>query len=257
MRHPELILNSLLLCAFSGTMIESARGDAVAKPAALQHFIEASCLDCHDSGTAEGGLDLESLSIDLTRREFFDRWVLIHDRVRDGEMPPPDEGVAVRVVPIGWSSRANGSSNRRDDSLSHRQRMLRELAALLIKTDRQRIASAGRAKVRRLNRFEYENTVRELIGDLKGTTEADATLLDQTMVLYGSNFGDANKHTTDNMPILLAGGGFRHGQHLAFDREANYPLPNLFVSMLQQMGIETDKFATSTGTMRGLEFDVS
>ena len=97
----------------------------------------------------------------------------------------------------------------------------------------------------------------QLIGDLKGTTEADATLLDHTMVLYGSNFGDANKHTTDNMPILLAGGGFRHGQHLAFDREANYPLPNLFVSMLQQMGIETDKFATSTGTMRGLEFDVS
>jgi hypothetical protein len=72
-------------------------------------------------------------------------------------------------------------------------------------------------------------------------------------VVYGSNFGDANKHTTDNMPILLAGGGFHHGQHLAFDQQNNYPLPNLFVSMLQQMGIETDKFASSTGTMRGLE----
>ncbi len=163
MRHPALILNSLLLCAFSGAMIESARGDAVAKPAALQHFIEASCLDCHDSETAEGGFDLESLSFDLTRREFFDRWVLIHDRVRDGEMPPPDDGVAVRVVPIGWSSRANVSSKRREDSLSDRQRMLRELAALLIQTDQQRIASAGRAKVRRLNRFEYENTLREVL----------------------------------------------------------------------------------------------
>ncbi len=93
----------------------------------------------------------------------------------------------------------------------------------------------------------------ELLGDLKSTRESGRPLLEQTMVVYGSNFGDANKHTTDNMPILLAGGGFRHGQHLAFDQQNNYPLPNLFVSMLQQMGIETDKFASSTGTMRGLD----
>jgi hypothetical protein len=73
------------------------------------------------------------------------------------------------------------------------------------------------------------------------------------MVLYGSNFGDANKHTTTNMPLLLAGGGFQHGQHLAFNENRNYPIPNLFVSMLQRMGIESQKFASSTGTMRGLE----
>ena len=92
----------------------------------------------------------------------------------------------------------------------------------------------------------------ELLGHLKGVTEPTGTLLDHSMVLYGSNFGDANKHTTDNMPILLAGGGFRHGQHLAFDRNDNYPLPNLFVSMLQQMGVETDTFVGATGAMRGL-----
>lgn len=92
----------------------------------------------------------------------------------------------------------------------------------------------------------------ELLGDLKNTAEPAGTLLDSSMVLYGSNFGDANKHTTNNMPVLLAGGGFRHGQHLAFDPKNNYPLPNLFVSMLQQMGIETDTFASATGTMRGL-----
>ncbi|MFL3657076.1 MAG: hypothetical protein ACJ07L_03330 [Opitutales bacterium] len=56
------------------------------------------------------------------------------------------------------------------------------------------------------------------------------------------------------MPILISGGSFKHGQHIAFDRNRNYPLPNLFVSMLQQMGIETEKFATSTGTLRGLDF---
>jgi hypothetical protein len=55
------------------------------------------------------------------------------------------------------------------------------------------------------------------------------------------------------MPMLLAGGGFRHGRHHAFDRERNYPLPNLFVSMLQRMGLPADKFASSTGTMRGLD----
>ena len=93
----------------------------------------------------------------------------------------------------------------------------------------------------------------ELLSDLKGAGESGGRLLDETMVIYGSNFGDANKHTTDNMPVLLAGGGFRHGQHLAFDKNNNYPLPNLFVSVLQQMGIETDRFASSTGTMRGLE----
>ncbi|MBK9168829.1 MAG: DUF1552 domain-containing protein [Bryobacterales bacterium] len=90
----------------------------------------------------------------------------------------------------------------------------------------------------------------ELLEKLKGAGES---LLDRTMVLYGSNLGDANKHTTTNLPVLLAGGGFRHKGHLAFDTQKNYPLPNLFVSMLQRMGIEADRFASSTGTMRGLE----
>jgi hypothetical protein len=92
-----------------------------------------------------------------------------------------------------------------------------------------------------------------LLRDLKAVREDGETLLDRTMVLYGSNFGDANAHSTTNMPTLFAGGGFRHGQHLAFDRERNYPLPNLFVSMLQRLGIEEGSFASSTGRMSGLE----
>ena len=94
----------------------------------------------------------------------------------------------------------------------------------------------------------------ELFDDLKTFEEDGETLLDRTMVVYGSNLGNAHAHTTLNLPTILAGGGFQHGQHLAFDAERNYPLPNLFVSMLQRMGIDTDKFASSTGTMRGLEF---
>jgi BMFP domain-containing protein YqiC len=93
----------------------------------------------------------------------------------------------------------------------------------------------------------------QLFDDLKGVREDGDSLFDRTMVLYGSNMGNANTHVTTNLPTLFAGGGFRHGQHLAFDPIHNYPLPNLFVSMLQRMGIESDKFASSTGTMRGLE----
>lgn len=92
-----------------------------------------------------------------------------------------------------------------------------------------------------------------LLTGLKSVTEGEESLLDRTMVLYGSNFGDANAHTCFNLPTILAGGGFRHGQHLGFDPKNNYPLPNLFVSMLQRMDIETERFASSTGTMRGLE----
>ncbi len=93
----------------------------------------------------------------------------------------------------------------------------------------------------------------EMFTTMKGVQEGDSNLLDQTSIVYGSNLGDANTHVTTNMPVLFAGGGFKHGSHLAFDRENNYPLPNLFVSMLQRMGLPVDRFATSTGTMRGLE----
>ncbi len=72
-------------------------------------------------------------------------------------------------------------------------------------------------------------------------------------MLFGSNLGNASSHDTRNLPVLLAGGGFRHGQHLAFDPTNNTPLANLFVAMLQRFGIETDKFGTSTGTVKGLE----
>jgi hypothetical protein len=93
----------------------------------------------------------------------------------------------------------------------------------------------------------------ELFTQLKEAGEGADTLLDRTMVVYGSNLGNANTHVTTNLPVLMAGGGFRHGSHLAFDTQNNYPLPNLFVSMLQRMGLPVDRFATSTGTMRGLE----
>lgn len=93
----------------------------------------------------------------------------------------------------------------------------------------------------------------QFLKKLASSHEGDASLLDTTMVLFGSNLGNASSHDTKNMPIILAGGGFKHGQHLAFDQQNNYPLPKLYVSMLQRLGIETDVFADCQGTMTGLE----
>lgn len=99
----------------------------------------------------------------------------------------------------------------------------------------------------------HMDLLRDLFEGLKSVNEEGESLLDRTMVVYGSNMNSAQTHSTTNLPILFAGGGFRHGQHLVFDQENNFPLPNLFVSILQRQGIEVDRFASSTGTMPGLE----
>lgn len=101
--------------------------------------------------------------------------------------------------------------------------------------------------------LETMKTVRDLLAKLKQTQEAGATLLDQTTVFLGSNLGNASSHSPKNLPVLLAGGGFRHGQHLPFDPQNPPPLCNLYVSMLQRLGIETDTFGASTGTLTGLD----
>lgn len=115
---------------------------------------------------------------------------------------------------------------------------------------------AGREdKLNELKNLELEEfrELNRLLGKLHASKEDGGTLLDRTQVLYGSNLSNGNNHDNRNLPILLAGGGWKHGQHLSFDKKNNYPLPNLFVSMLQHQGIEAEKFASSTGTMKGLE----
>jgi hypothetical protein len=93
----------------------------------------------------------------------------------------------------------------------------------------------------------------DFLRDLASVKENGVSLLDQTSVFLTSNLGNASSHNNRNMPVVLAGGGFKHGQHLAFDQRNNYPLPNLFVSVLQRLGLEQDSFASSTGTLTGLE----
>ena len=112
------------------------------------------------------------------------------------------------------------------------------------------------SKLEQLKIVEVETmkTLRDLLAKLKQSKEGNSTLLDLTTVFLGSNLGDGSSHSTQNLPVLLAGGGFQHGQHLPFDPKNPPPLCNLFVSMLQRLGIEADKFGSSTGTLTGLEW---
>jgi hypothetical protein len=111
------------------------------------------------------------------------------------------------------------------------------------------------AKIAQLKIVEIEKlkVFRDLLAKLRQTKEESATLLDRTMVFFSSNLGNASNHSCKNLPVLLAGGGFKHGQHLAFDPKSGPPLCNLYVNMLQRMGIESDRFGSSTGTLTGLD----
>lgn len=151
-----------------------------------------------------------------------------------------------------------------------RSRMTFEVIKLALQSDSSRIASffidttvihnithhGNRPEVLAELRGHEErqfDVLNEFLTSLSKTSEQDKSLLDSTMVLYGTCMGSANSHSNVNLPVLLAGGGFKHGQHLSFDKENNYPLSNLYVSMLQRLGLEVEEFSSGRSTMRGLE----
>jgi hypothetical protein len=93
------------------------------------------------------------------------------------------------------------------------------------------------------------------VQDLKNTeVENQSSLLDKTMVLFGSGMGNASSHSNRDLPLILAGGGFTHGSHKDYPKVGDQQTPacNLYVSMLQKFGLEIDTFSTSTGTLEGL-----
>ena len=108
------------------------------------------------------------------------------------------------------------------------------------------------AELRKIEEAQL-NVFGDLLKDFRGVNETGGSLLDHTQVLYGSCLGNANSHSNQNLPLILAGGGFKHGKNLSFDSQNNTPMANLFVSMLQGLGIEAGKFASSTGSMPGLD----
>ena len=167
----------------------------------------------------------------------------------------------------------------RSDSIG-RARILLNLTKLALQTDSTRVVSVfirgmdlrppidgvsedhhglthhGRnpAKIEQLRIVERVEMAafRDFLLSLRNTREGTGTLLDSTQVLIGSNLGDASGHGTTNLPILLAGGGYRHGQHIAGDPRDNTPLGKVFVNMLQRFGVETSTFGSGAGTIAGL-----
>ena len=104
-----------------------------------------------------------------------------------------------------------------------------------------------------IERYQIEQ-LNYFLGKLKSVEVAGQNLLDRTMVLNGSGMGNANAHTNKNLPIILAGGGFKHGEHKAYPQKGRkVPLCNLYLSMLHRFGVEVDSFQLSTGTLNGLE----
>ena len=110
--------------------------------AALPSFLEKNCVECHDADAKKGGLDLTALKSDLTDPKSFETWVKIFDRTASGEMPP--------------KKKARPDANQQSAYLG-------DLSALLLRQDAARIAAQGRTVERRMNRFEYENAVRDLL----------------------------------------------------------------------------------------------
>lgn len=146
-----------------------------------------------------------------------------------------------RVITFEWSREAGGygGSGENHHELSHHggdSQMLEKLAAI------------DRFHVARLARF---------LKLLKSTADGPSTMLQQTLVMFGSgmNSGEGGEHSPKNLPLLIAGGqklGLQHGQHLAFDPDNHPPLSNVLLSLAQAMGVEQETFADSSGTLTGL-----
>jgi hypothetical protein len=142
--------------------------------------------------------------------------------------------ITLYLNPLEVTVKVPGVSDR-THSLTHHGNEPEKLAQL---------AHVEEAGMKNLGRF---------LSQLAAVNEGERSLLDETAVLFGSNMSNGNNHSNVNLPILLAGGRFRHGQHLQFDLRNNTPLCNLYVSMLQHLGLERDAFSTSTGALSGLE----
>ncbi|MCA9173231.1 MAG: DUF1552 domain-containing protein [Planctomycetales bacterium] len=143
-------------------------------------------------------------------------------------------------------------------------RVMMQLAALAFQADLTRVVTLRlpgeehalshhgqkRNKVRQLVELQsgYMTEVAEFLKRLQSMQEPAGSLLDHTIVLLGSGMGNASTHSTKDLPILVAGGGFRHGRHVRFGNQAP-PLANLYVTLLRQMGLPVERFANSHGAM--------
>lgn len=147
-----------------------------------------------------------------------------------------------RVIAFEWSREAGGfgGGGENHHELSHHDGSAAKLAKL---------AEIDRFHVGRLARF---------MTLLKSTQEEASTMLDSTLIMFGSGMNsgaERGDHSPKNLPLLVAGGkklGLKHNQHLAFDPDKHPPLSNVLLTLVQRAGAPVDKFADATGTLKGL-----
>ena len=109
-----------------------------------------------------------------------------------------------------------------------------------------------RKKIAQINRFHMEQFA-YFLGKLKSVKEGQGTLLDNSMIVYGSGLADGNAHAHDNLPLLLAGRGggtIAQGRHIRWAKET--PMANLFLAMMDRMGMSAERFGDSTGRLNQL-----
>ncbi len=99
--------------------------------------------------------------------------------------------------------------------------------------------------------LQYVKELARFLNTLKDIPDGDGSMLDHTLIYFGSGMGNASSHSNRNLPVLLAGGNMKHGNSLKYQRDTK-PLCNLYVSMLQWLGVETDSFGSSSGNMSEL-----
>jgi hypothetical protein len=115
--------------------------------------------------------------------------------------------------------------------------------------DRDAIADLVKIETEHMKRFN------QFLTQLKSKTDAyNRPLLDTTIVLLGTGMGDASRHANSNLPTLVAGGGFNHGQHIAVDAEANNAplLGDLYITLMRQLGLEADRFSNAKRNLNHL-----
>ena len=180
-----------------------------------------------------------------------------------------------RPKPVVDAAPPSDISNRAD--IVGRTKLMFELIPLILETDSSRVISMmiqdhgavppiegvtqdqhnlshhgqDSAKIEQLKIVETLILQRftDLLDSLHTVSETTGTLLDNTTVMFGSNLGNANSHHTENVPVLVAGGRYRHGQHVTHHREHDMPLCNLYVTLLQGIGMEIDSFGQSNGAL--------
>lgn len=141
--RPAVSLLTFIVFLIAANSLRASENPPVELPEPVQTFFDLNCYECHNSVDQKGELDLESLNFNPSDHSSMNLWALIHDRVRDEEMPPPEDSL---VEP------------------GERSEFLASFENLLHETSRRRIAAEGRVKARRLSRIEYQNTIHDVLG---------------------------------------------------------------------------------------------